>query len=589
MPLIQPHEPYCLLEDGKSGLLFTQAKRTIKTHTVADVCAALDEVDAAAKDGFYAVGYLRYEAGATFHSTLRPANGDQGPLVNFAIFQSAQSMNTVDLDRFWQEKVLAAPVCSSPKVRAHLSEADYTKSAQRVLEHLAAGDIYQANLTFPLDLDVSGHAEALYARLRRNQPAAYSAFLATGDDVVLSLSPERFFTVTGNVIEAQPMKGTAAADDPGAGDALRSDPKNRAENLMITDLLRNDLSRVAQQASVDVPALFEVERLPSLYQMTSRVTAKLRPGIGLAKLMAALFPCGSVTGAPKLSAMNIIKSLETGPRGIYCGAIGMVKPNGDMTFNVPIRTIVDTGGRTSMSIGSGVVADSTARDEYRECLLKADFLDAQRPNFSLIETMRWEGGNALPLYWNLHQDRLKKTAAYFAFPAPTSDMEREIAAFLGMLPDTSHKVRLLYSKQGAISLSAAPIGARRSKPLAVRMGVIDPNTPAEFLRYKTTCRWPYSKALAAAREVGACDEVFLCLADGTLTEGSFTNIFAEKDGIVRTPNETGGFLPGILRAHLLQTGKVRRAHLTVDDLRCADKIYAGNAVRGLTAVTLLGL
>lgn len=587
MPLLFPNAPYCLLEDGQNGMLFTQPNHWIKADHIADVPAALKAVDQAAKDGDYCVGYIHYEAAQAFHPTLNQRRRAPGPLVCFGVFPAMQRLAGAELARFWQDKALAAPACSHSAAKPHWSDAEYTQRMLQILEHLRAGDIYQANLTFTLTLDIHGSAEALYARLRRNQPAAYSAFMAFEEDIVLSLSPERFFAVSGEDIVAQPMKGTAAIDSPGAGDALRMDSKNRAENLMITDLLRNDLSRVARRASVDVPALFQIERLPSVYQMTSRVTAKRRPDATLPKLMEALFPCGSVTGAPKLSAMQIIDQLEAGPRGVYCGAIGVVEPSGDMSFNVPIRTIVQNQEGAALSVGSGVVADSTAQEEYRECLLKADFLNAERPNFSLIETMRYEPGANLPQHWALHKERLARAAAYFGFQELPGGLEQEVACFLASLPAPTMKVRLLYSQYGSISLSAAPL-KDSAKALSVRLGQLPAGTPEEFLRYKTTYRWPYSAALQTAQQKGACDEVFLTSDTGTLHEGSYTNIFIEKNGQLLTPDDTDAFLPGVLRAHLLATGRARSAVITAEDLHQADAIYAGNALRGLMPVTLLG-
>lgn len=569
-------------------MLFTQPSRWIKAHSVDEVSPALEAVEKAAQDGHYCAGYLHYEAAPAFHPTLKQRWRAPGPLLCFGVFPAMQRLMGAQLARFWEDKALAAPACSRAAAKPRWSEAEYSQRASKVLEHLRAGDIYQANLTFALALEVNGSAEALYARLRRNQPAAYSAFMAFEEEVILSLSPERFFAVRGADIIAQPMKGTAAINSPGAGEALRMDPKNRAENLMITDLLRNDLSRIAQRASVQVPELFKVERLPSVYQMTSRVTAKRQPGASLPKIMEALFPCGSVTGAPKLSAMHIIDQLEAGPRGVYCGAIGMVEPSGDMSFNVPIRTIMQNSSDTVLSVGSGVVADSTARDEYRECLLKADFLNAQRPNFSLIETMRYEPGAALPRYWLLHHERLARTVRYFSFKALPSSLGQDVEAFLAALPQRLMKVRLLYSQYGAISMSATPL-VDGASPLSVRLGRLPPNTPGEVLRYKTTYRWPYSAALAAARQDGACDEVFLISETGKVLEGSYTNVFIQKAGQLLTPEDTEAFLPGVLRAHLLQSGQASSAELTVDDLRSAEAIYAGNALRGLVRVTVRGL
>lgn len=593
MPLLKPNAPYCLLEDGRRGSLFENPVRWIKAERLEDVAPALHALEAAATSGYYAAGYMRYEAGAAFQST--PTHTSDGPLLCFGIFGSMQMLQGAALDAFWTHKALSAPACSAVKAAAAWSKADYQQKVARILEHLAAGDIYQANLTFPLEIEAHGSAEALYARLRRNQPAPYSGFLAFEDDLILSLSPERFFSLQDDVLAAQPMKGTAPATVPDAATNLQQDPKNRAENLMITDLLRNDLSQVAERASVKTPALFEIEHLPSVYQMTSRVTAKRRADASLADIMAALFPCGSVTGAPKRSAMRIIRAQEDSPRGIYCGAIGMIAPDSSMSFNVPIRTMVQTSGRTGtktqMSIGSGVVADSTAQGEFDECLLKADFLTAQRPDFSLIETMAFDQNSAidgLPALWPLHLERLARAAAYFQFPSPSAEIAAHIRTLTRELAAGPYKLRLLYSKHGEISITAAAFPVQDPKShMHVALGSLDHKAAPEFLRFKTTNRSAYGDALRRAQRAAPCDEVFLIDADGRLTEGSYTNIFIQRDGHLLTPQSTGTFLPGVYREHLLQTGKAKEAELTPADFVDGQNIFAGNAVRGLCPVTLV--
>jgi len=591
VPLLYPPHPYCLFEDGHTGQLFENPKAIITADALEDVGPKLAHIEECVHQGAYAAGCIRYEAAAAFHARLLSAPNNAKPLLLFALFDQPRVLKGAELDAFWRQKALSSPVCTAVKTAAAWDLETYSKAAETILNHIAVGDIYQANLTFPLQLDVQGSAEAFYARLRQNQPAAYGAFLNLDDTLVLSFSPERFFAVDGEIIRTQPMKGTAPANIPGAAEALQNDAKNKAENLMITDLLRNDLSQVAQAGSVSVPDLFKIERLPSVYQMTSQISAKRSADADLHTLMQALFPCGSVTGAPKLSAMQILQRLEAGPRGIYCGAIGMLSPKGNMTFSVPIRTIVQEKANTRLDIGSGIVADSTATAEYEECLLKAKFLSAQRAPFSLLETMGFskaaqQPSETAPRHWSRHQRRLTKAAAHFGFTPVCEDLSTQVEAFCSGLAPGDYKIRLLYSRYGALSLTASSAPAKVNQ-WRVRLATLDDHVDTDFLRFKTTFRDGYARALHTAKRRGPCDEVFLIDADEKLLEGCYSNIFLEKNGELLTPRQNGRFLPGILREALIETNQVREADLSVSDLATADRVFAGNALRGLISVTIL--
>ena len=376
--------PFVLLDDARPGgraLLFTQPLTIVETRDFADVRSCLAKLR-----GHEAAGFLAYEAGHALEDRLAPlraapAEADP-PLLWFGLFDRAEEIDAPgwlpDPDGGW---------CG----RAHplVARADYEAGVARVLDHILDGDIYQANLTFQAQVRIAGHPLAVYAALRRRQEAGHGAVVFTGTHWILSLSPELFFTVEGGRVTTRPMKGTAP---PGTDrEALRDDPKQRAENLMIVDLLRNDLSRVARTGSVAVPRLFEVETYPTVLQLTSTVTADLDEGKDAIDLLQAIFPCGSITGAPKIRAMEIIHALESGPRAVYCGAIGRVAPTGEAAFNVAIRTLTMTPGanRARIGLGAGIVADSRPADEWRECLGKGDFLADRRP-FDLIETMRFD-------------------------------------------------------------------------------------------------------------------------------------------------------------------------------------------------------
>jgi aminodeoxychorismate synthase component I len=368
-----PHlSPFCLIEDRETGgtQLFAEPRSIILAHSAAEVAPALAAIQAASEDGFHVAGAMAYECGFVFEPRLTRLLAARGkPLLQFGVF---------DAPCFW------APAEAGPAavedLRPVWSFEDYRRRFDICRDYILAGDVYQINLTFPFVGRASGDPLDLYRLLRKRQPVQLGGIVALGGDTLLSLSPEKFFTTEGRRIVTRPMKGTAPRgatpkEDAALARALAQSEKNRAENLMIVDLLRNDLSRLSEVGSVTVSDLYSVESFPTLHQMTSGVEAQLRPGLSVAEIFAGLFPCGSVTGAPKIRAMEIIAELETAPRGNYCGAIGTISPNGDMRFNVAIRTLtLDTQGALVCPVGSAIVSDSQAREEYEECLLKARFL-----------------------------------------------------------------------------------------------------------------------------------------------------------------------------------------------------------------------
>jgi para-aminobenzoate synthetase/4-amino-4-deoxychorismate lyase len=447
-----------------------------------------------------------------------------------------------------------------------------------VQAHILDGDLYQANLTFEAGVATAGHPLALYAALRRRARAGWGGVLFTGTHWLLSFSPELFFTLEGRAITAKPMKGTApAGGDP---EALRGDPKQRAENLMIVDLLRNDLSRVAARGSVAVPRLFEVEQYPTLQQMTSTVTAELREGLGPVDLIEAIFPCGSITGAPKIRAQQILHDLEARPRGIYTGSIGRLAPGGEAAFNVAIRTLVlrDGESRARLGLGAGIVADSRPEDEWRECLAKGAFVETGR-SFDLIETMRFEPEEG-PLDLDRHLARMKRSAEALGFPFDRHHARNELqaAAFSLRAP---RKLRLRLSRTGALAIETRPLPETPPEPVRVALAPL-PVDPADFrLRHKTSDRRFYDDAHAR----GDAFETVFADADGFLTEGSFTNLFVERQGRLQTPPLSRGLLPGILRERLIAEGRALEAELKEGDLE--EGFLIGNSLRGLMRAQLM--
>lgn len=378
--------PFILIDDARPGVggaarLFRDPVDVVRADRLADVAPALERVRNARAQGLHAAGYMGYEAGHALEPRLagldtRRGQGDP-PLLWFGLFDAAEQITPDELDALLGGGATPAPVTLEPGVRF----ADYRAAFDAVQDKIVAGDIYQANLTFPSRVDVGDDPLALYAMIRPQAAAGHGALVFTGDHWLLSFSPELFFSLTGDHLETRPMKGTALRDVDPARDvanarALSEDPKQRAENLMIVDLLRNDLSRIATPGSVDVPALFTVESYPTVHQMTSSVTATLRAGLDAVDALAALFPCGSITGAPKIRAMEIIHRLENWHRGPYTGTIGAIDAQGNASFNVAIRTICVKHGQRwgTIGLGSGLVADSDATSEWNECLDKARFL-----------------------------------------------------------------------------------------------------------------------------------------------------------------------------------------------------------------------
>ncbi len=566
-----PARPFVLLDDagrGGAARLFTGLTAEIVAHSPADVRPALERLRGG---GTYA-GFIGFEAGYALEPVLAPlaGTGDDGlPLLWFGEFAESAEVDAAAL--------LGDGAARIGALVPGVAEADYAAMLGQAAALIAAGDIYQANLTFAARVGVAGHPLAIYRRLRAAAAAPYAALVHTGSAWLLSLSPELFFALDGGTLTARPMKGTAPrgstrADDDAAATALAADPKNRAENLMIVDLLRNDLSRVAAPGSVAVPALFAVERYPTLLQMTSTITATT--AAHPVDVLSALFPCGSITGAPKIRAMQIIADLEAGPRGVYTGSIGHI--SGDTAaFNVAIRTLVMTGdGSARIGLGAGIVADSVAADEWRECLAKGAFLH-RRAASDIIETMRCEGGTVALL--DGHLARAVATADYLGYDFDEAAVR---AAVIAAADGMSGRLRLLVSPRGAVAVQLSPLPPAPADPVEVALVPLPVAANDWRLRHKTTDRRFYDDARAAS---GAFEVVFTT-PGGDLTEGSFTNIFVPRDGVLLTPPLGLGLLPGILRAELIATGRAVEARLTPDALRGGFLI--GNALRGLIAARL---
>ena len=565
---------------------FGMPLRVLHADVPGEVMPLLEQVQAESAAGRWCVGYLAYEAAPAFDAALRVHAAD-GPLAWFAVFDQALP---------WpQDQALppgAAEVTQQP-AKASWGKGPEREAFQRDIEAIqaaiAAGDCYQINHTAQLEGELlQGNPLAPYAALRRAQPGGYSAYLDAGELQLLSVSPELFFDWDGKRLLVRPMKGTAArgatpAQDQANADALRASIKERAENVMIVDLIRNDLSRVAQPFSVKVPELFMLQALPTVWQMTSDVTADSRPGTTLADVFTALFPCGSITGAPKVQAMRLIHELEPGPRGAYCGAIGVVRPGGHAIFNVAIRTVTAQGSSLSCGIGSGITSGATVEGEWQEWRNKRAFLDRASEPFDLLETLALDCG--LLRNQAEHLARLQRAAQHFGYPFDEAVLHASLAELVVAHPQGLWRVRVLLDAQGRVQVQAFAMEASPAEVTLALAGQAFEAAQSEFVRYKTTRRAHYEAAAPA--QPGVFDAI-LWNERGELTECTRGNIVLQIDGEWLTPALSCGLLDGVGREVALREGRVREAVLRIEDLQRATGLAFLNSLRGWIAARLTG-
>ena len=585
---MDPPAPLILLDDARAGhervLRFCSPLKIVAARELAEVAPALESIETALQAGRFAAGYFSYELGYLLEPRLCALlpNPRAMPLLWFGIFENAEFLEKAAAETLFS--VADGGRAYTGPLRHEWDRAAYKQRFALVHDWTAAGDIYQANLSFRSRFRLAGDPFALYAALRRQSRMAYGAYLDDGTRQILSLSPELFFTLDADGrLTAKPMKGTAArAAEPSADAASRarlaSSVKERAENLMIVDLLRNDLGRVAETGSVTVENLFAVETYPTLHTLVSTVAAQKKPPVAVTEIVRALFPCGSVTGAPKIRAMEIIRALEESSRGVYCGAIGYFAPDGSAKFNVAIRTLTISGDRGELGIGGAVTYDSRADAEYEECLLKARYYENARRPLTLIETLRWEPGQGF-VRLPRHLARMQASAAFFdiAFDGDGALRTLERAASGA---GQGLRVRLTLDEAGVFGRSATPWGAQ---PPFWRFAISSERVRSTdlFLRHKTDWRDLYEEEYARAGRDLHCDEVLFLNERGELAEGSRSNIFVEREGMLLTPPLSAGCLNGCLRQELLEQGRCTEAVLTPVDLESAEAIYCGNSLRGL--------
>ncbi|MEP0392834.1 MAG: aminodeoxychorismate synthase component I [Erythrobacter sp.] len=604
----QPVDSKCfvLLDDARDmggaadTLVFSAPREVFVAHRPEEVIPTLEAAEAARRnavsDGGELAGMIAYEAGLVLEGKLAPLadarSGAHGPLVWLGLFDAPTRIAAADMPA-WLAARSEGDASLGP-LEPQLSPAGYETAFETLSEAIRAGDIYQANLTYPLAGSYRGDPLTLYSQLRSEANAGYGGVIFDGSHWLLSFSPELFVALDPEGgAKAKPMKGTRPRGsdpetDTALAEELASSVKDKAENLMIVDLIRNDLSRVAAPGSVRVDTPFAIESYPTVHQMVSSVRAKLAEGMGASELVKAMFPCGSITGAPKIRAMELIQEVERDTRGPYCGAIGRIGADGSAAFNVAIRTLrltpTENGhGSAILGVGSAIVADSEPLTERRECEVKAGFArGGGAPGFDLIETMAFDPEEGIPLL-ELHLARMKRSASAFGFEFDRHALRNKIQALVFELSEPA-KVRLFVAKSGAcvIQTDAMPMPFGGPVSAVALPSTLDPSDWR--LAHKTTDRGFYEDALKAARAHGA-NEALLVREDGFVTEGSFTNIFVERDGTLLTPPASHGLLPGILREYLIEKGQAREAEITLDDL--AEGFQLGNAVRGLFSAKLV--
>ena len=549
--------------------LFTKPIKELKTKNLDQVEALLREVEAYQEKGFYAVGYVSYEAAPAFEKkfAVHPAPLLGEYLLYFTIHEEVETLpfpedyEAVDLPANWKEEV-EAPA--------------YQEAIETIHHHIRQGDTYQVNYTVQLSQELKSDPFAIYNRLVVEQKAHYNAFIQHDDVSILSISPELFFEQDDRLLTTRPMKGTTRRGLTNQADLqeaawLKADPKNRAENMMIVDLLRNDMNRISEIGSEQVTRLCQVEQYSTVWQMTSTIESRLRSEIDLVQTFRALFPCGSITGAPKISTMEIIQKTEKAPRGVYCGTIGILLPRGKRIFNVAIRTLQMQGGQAIYGVGGGITWDSKWESEYQETKQKSAVLYRQEPRFELLTTGRIHQGELT--FLEQHLTRLREASRYFAYPYDEQKLLKELQEELAHLESNlDYRCRIALQKNGTFHLEITELTDLPASYLQAQLTEQKLDLATPFTYFKTSQRDHLSQSER---------EQIFHLPDGTLLETTIGNLVLEIGGQLYTPPAHLPLLDGIYRRHLLETQQVEEKLLTLNDLTDADRIYACNALRGL--------
>ncbi|KQU25651.1 aminobenzoate synthetase [Bacillus sp. Leaf13] len=572
---MKQEEPLSLLfhftdkQDVKKPLYFTEPKEVFIAHTLQDVLPQFQKVQAAIEQGNYAAGYVSYEAAPAFEKSFKVKEGAKMPLLWFGIFEKPEEF--------------PGKITGSFQLNDWESETDshtYNSGFQTIKAEIEKGNTYQVNYTMRLQSMFEGDDFAFYDRLKRAQRSNYSAYLNIGTHRILSASPELFFRWEDGQLITRPMKGTVkrgvtVKTDQANADWLACSEKNQAENLMIVDLLRNDLGMSAEQGSVQVPKLKEIEKYPTVWQMTSTITAKTKPKTTIIDIFKALFPCGSITGAPKIKTMEIITELENSPREVYCGAIGFITPECEAVFNVPIRTVVieKETGKAEYGVGGGITWDSVLLEEYDEAFLKAKLLSEERPTYQLLESIKLEDGQYFLL--DEHIDRMMQSAGYFDYQFSETELRNKLQKYADSQNDSMQKVRVLLFENGDFEVSGQIIKTMEAEISAI-IAESPISTENPFLYHKTTNREVYEKFQTRHPEFY---DVLLWNEQGYITEFTNGNVVVKINGDLFTPPVESGLLAGTFRQELLRKKEIKEKLITKADLHNAEEVWFINSVR----------
>ncbi|MBN1797659.1 MAG: aminodeoxychorismate synthase component I [Spirochaetales bacterium] len=576
------------------SLLFHDPVKVLKTYQIDEVEAVLCALDDYIEQGYYAAGFIAFEAGFAFTPRLKKLikkDRSDFPLVWLGIYKQPRIYDYSHQMIKHGERIPAAQYASiDGAIETRMDFTGYQKKIDEIKKFIRRGDTYQINFTWNTHFSLSGSAYAFYNEVKNIQPVSYAAYIDTGQQFVLSFSPELFFTKVGNKIVTKPMKGTirrgmTSDEDEKLKQQLFTSEKNRAENLMIVDLLRNDLGRICEPGSVTVEKLFEIESYRTLFQMTSTISGQLKVGTSYFEIFKGLFPCGSVTGAPKIRSMEIIRELETEDRGVYTGAIGYISPTGKSVFNVAIRTPIIYNQNGTMGIGSGIVWDSAADEEYEESLLKMNFLTQKQQDFQIYESMLWENGEYFLL--DYHMERIAESAHFFSFEFSADDFCKALSENKHKLNgNTCYKVKISVSRHGRFAVTNEEIVQTPQDEVLIGIAKQKVSSDNRFLYHKTTRRHMYDQLLKTGRAKGLWD-VVMQNERGEITEGCRSNIFIKDGGKMITPPVSCGLLAGTMRRHILESNpQAEEGIITVNRLRGAGQIFMCNSVRKIVNVKL---
>ncbi|OGV65115.1 MAG: aminodeoxychorismate synthase, component I [Lentisphaerae bacterium RIFOXYA12_FULL_48_11] len=555
--------------DGREGWrLFREPSSILAAFNVDEVIPVLSAVEDGVARGLQAAGFISYEAAGGIDRVYKTRLSKTCPLVWFGLFENSEVVSLEKSSSF-----------SLGAWRPSVSRSEYDKAMARIKNCLQNGSTYQVNYTMRLRAQFKGDPLALFASLYAAQKTGLAAFIETNDMAVCSVSPELFFALDGTRLISKPMKGTIRrgltvdADSIMSAELFNSE-KNRAENIMIVDMVRNDLGRVADTGSVIVPKMFEIEKYPTVFQMTS--TVECTTNASFVNIIRALFPCASITGAPKVKTMEIIRDLEPDPRNIYTGCVGYLMPGRRARFNVAIRTAVidKQNEEAEYGVGGGIVWDSHAGSEYEECLIKAEVLKRQSPDFFILETILWEDHKGYFLL-EKHLARMVRSAEYFDYRVSSDDLEKKLLNYSESLGEGNHRIRVRADNDGRIYIESSRMPGPEQR---WSVGIL-PNSVQicdVFLYHKTTNRSVYDNA---KRSSGGSNDVILMNERGEITESTIANVVVEIDGNRFTPPVSCGLLAGVFREHLLEKGDILERVLTIDDFRRADKTFLINSVR----------